>query len=335
MNARNHGLRKAAILVASLDTRAADALLDQFSPDEAQQVRDLLMEMGEVDRHEQQRVIDEFFRVGPPAPVRDPSGIELDGPLARRLAERGGTFVADELSLGQGLDQADEKRPFEFLGEAQADKLARILAEERPQTMALVLSHLPPRRASGVLVRLPSATQTEVIRRLVDLEETDPEVLRAVEEGLQSRLAEHVQVERRRVAGIQAVAGILEAADRHEGLQILDNLAAEDRSLAERLGPRPMEFDDLERLSGDILIEVFRAAGDELAVPALLGASPELVQRVLGLLPSDDAELLREQLDHPGPIRLRDVEEARRQVAKVAQRVAYQAKREVVGAGHW
>ena len=121
---------------------------------------------------------------------------------------------------------AGRGEPFRFLRDAEADKLVRVLAGERPQTIALVLSHLPPQQAGSVLARLQPALQNEVVRRLVDLEETDPEILREVEQALQSRLSEQVQMQRRRVAGLAAVAGILQASDGRTGMQILDNLAA-------------------------------------------------------------------------------------------------------------
>ena len=131
------------------------------------------------------------------------------------------------------------------LREAEADKLARVLAGELPQTIALVLSHLPPQQAGAVLARLQPALQTDVVHRLVDLEETDPEILRAVEETLEARLSKQVQMQRRRVAGLAAVAGILQASDGRASMQILDNLTAHDRQLAERLTPRPLAFEDL------------------------------------------------------------------------------------------
>lgn len=320
MNALKHGLRKAAILVASLDTPAADALLDQLTAEQAQRVRDLVMELDPIDPAEQRQVIDEFFRVGPLMPVNSLPGIELDGELARRLVDRSRGLPGEGRLAGTPSGGA-QGRPFQFLQETEAEKLARVLAGERPQTIALVLSHLSPGRAGAVLARLPPALQVEVIHRLVDLEETDPQILREVEEALQSRLSEPVELQRRRVAGLHAVAGILQASDGRVSTQILDNLAVHDRSLAERLGPRPLEFDSLVDMDDDMLAEVFAEAGHELAVPALLGASPELVQRVLGVLPLAEAGNLREQLDHPGPIRLRDVEEARREVARLAQRM--------------
>ncbi len=309
------GLRKAAILVASLDTSTADRLLDQLTPEQAQQVRRLAVDLGDVDRKEQQRVIDEFFRIGPLLPGQCPPGIELDDGLARRLA----LGPTDDIYHEPAAASAKSNEPFRFLREAESEKLSRLLGGERPQTIALVLSHLPPQQAGSVLARLQPALQAEVVRRLVDLEETAPEILREVEEALESRFAEQVQMQRRRVAGLAAVAGILQAADGRTGMQILDNLANHDHSLAERLRPQPLAFDDLADVEERVLAAVVRAADAKVLMTALIGAAPELVDRILGGLSPAEAAQARHQLDHPGPLRLRDVEEARQQIARLAQ----------------
>jgi flagellar motor switch protein FliG len=309
------GLRKAAILVASLDTATADRLLDQLTPEQAQQVRRLAVDLGDVDRKEQQRVIDEFFRIGPLLPGQCPPGIELDDGLARRLA----LAPAEDIYHEPAAASAKSNEPFRFLREAESEKLSRLLGGERPQTIALVLSHLPPQQAGSVLARLQPALQAEVVRRLVDLEETAPEILREVEEALESRFAEQVQMQRRRVAGLAAVTGILQAADGRTGMQILDNLSNHDHSLAERLRPQPLDFDDLADVEDRVLAAVVRAADAKVLMTALIGAAPELVDRILGGFSPAEAAQARHQLDHPGPLRLRDVEEARRQIARLAQ----------------
>jgi flagellar motor switch protein FliG len=315
------GLRKAAILVASLDTAAADAVLDQLMPEQARQVREIVVELEEIDQSEQRRVIDEFFHNGPATSAHNDSGVELDGHLAW-LASQGSTHFEEE-PLRPAAPPPPAGKPFVFLQEIETDKLVRALAHERPQTIALVLSHLPPAKSGAVLGRLPERVQAEVVHRLVDLEETDPEILREVEEALHGRLSQHVQTERRRVAGLQAVAGILQATDGRTGIRILDNLAKGDNTLAEKLLPRQLDFDDLADLEDDILAETFDEAGAELTLLALFGASSELVNRVLNSLTTADARALHHKLNHPGPIRLRDVEEARRQVARIASRANY------------
>ena len=325
------GIRKAAILVASLDAAAADAVLDQLTPEQARQVREIcaVVELEDIDQSEQSKreMIDEFFptqahrgELGNTGAEND-TGVELDGRLAW-LASQANTYVEEEPIR----PSAPAAPPFRFLQDTETDKLVRAIAHERPQTIALVLSHLPPAKSGAVLGRLPESVQAEVVHRLVDLEEADPEILREVEEALRGRLVQHVETQRRRVAGLQAVAGILQATDGRTGLRILDNLAKGDHTLAERLLPRPLAFDDLADLEDEVLAETFDEAGPELMLLGLFGASSELINRVLSSLPAADARALNHKLGHPGPIRLRDVEEARRQVAKIASRVSYQVR---------
>ena len=309
---KNDGLRKAAILVAGLDRHTADEMLDQMTDEQAQAVRRMIVDLGEIDPGEQRRVIDEFFRIGPLVPEKDPPGIELDVRPRR-----------EEIPLREST------KPFQSLGETEADRLARVLADERPQTVALVLAHLPPERAGGVLARLSEADQVEVVHRLVDMEETDPEVLRDVERAIQTRLARQVPMQRRRVAGLQAVHGILEASGGQVGTRILDTLAARDESLAERLAPTPVAFDDLMQLSDSDFGTVFDEAGPDLTLTALIDATPGLVHRVLRQFPPKEAEAIRRRLDHPGAIRLSDMDDARQRIAEIAGRLAVEGRIEL------
>ncbi len=320
------GLRKAAILVASLDTAEADRLLDQMEPERAQKVRNAVLALGSISPAEQQQVLEEFFRLGALMPREDVSGIELGGRLARQLGARS--------RKPQRPAENAEELPFRFLQDAEADKLVRILMPERPQTIALVLAHLPPEQAGAALARLPAHQQAEVIRRLVELEETDAEILREVERGLHERFSQQVQMQRRRVAGLAAVAAILRAADRRVAVQILDNLAAYDMPLAQRLTPPPLEFDDLAALDGATLATVLRAAGEELVALALVGLEPEMTERFLSCLPAQQAQRIGEQLQQPGPLLLSDVEAARQQVAELARRLALEGRIRLPGVGY-
>lgn len=313
MNSHRDGIRKAAILVTCLDTAAADRLLDQMPPEQAAEVRRMVMELGDVDPTEQQRVMEEFCRIGPMTPARQPSGIELDARRPRAAA-------------AQTAPQPDVSRPFGFLQDAEADKLARILAGERPQTIALVLAHLQPEQAGAMLSRLQPILQVDVVRRLVDLEETDPEILREVEAAIQSRLAKQVHIGRRRVAGIQAISGILRACDGPLGMQLYDVLSAYDRRLADKIDLPSVAFEDLGRLDDASLASLFSSVGPETVRLAMFGAEPSLVDRALRHIPQGETEAVRREIDFPGPIRLSDVDAARKQLTEAARRLAFQGR---------
>jgi len=305
------GIRKAAVLVASLDQLAADLLLDQLDDGQAELVRQAVMDMDEIGVEERRRVIDEFRRIVPMVPGASPPGIELTD-LPPREAE---------LPVPPEAPAADSP-PFGFLRETEDEKLVHLLGDERPPTVALVLSHLPPERAAEVLDRLPPAQQVEVVRRLVELENTDPETLREVEQVLEARLTRLFDLERRRAAGPQSVARILASCDERVRRRILDNVALEDQPLAEQFGRRPPSFDEMAQCDDAVLAEVFRTADAEVVRAALLGAPQVLLERFLRCMAPDEARKLRRWLACPGPIRLSDVEDARREIADLAERLS-------------
>ncbi len=185
-----------------------------------------------------------------------------------------------------------------------------------------MLSHLPPERAAYALDRIPPSQQVEVVRRLAALENTDAETLHEIEQALEARMSRLIDCERRRSAGPQSVARILSVCDERSRRRILDNIAVDDGSLAERFGHREPNFDDLPHYDDAVLAEVFRAAEPEAVRAALLGTPPALLERFLRCMTAAEAKRIRRRLDCPGPIRLSDVEEARREIAELAERLA-------------
>jgi flagellar motor switch protein FliG len=342
------GIRKAAVLVASLDPMTAEMLLTRMGPQQARRVRQAASQMARVDPREQEDVLREFRRLGPPTP---PPGVELDGDLAQRLAAaalepsppdgaaaagragppRQPRAAATRTRSEDGVSHAQEpsEPPFRFLRETETNKLLKILATERPQVIALVLSHLPPSGAGLILSSLTPAVQVDVIHRLVELEETDPETLREVEHGLQFRLAEQVPMQRRRVAGLSAVTAILQSAETRVGLAILDNLGRHDPVLMERLGPGQIDFVELMTLDDHTLATTIAAADPEIVLLALVGAPPEWLDRLLAHVPQQEVKRIRYRLDHFGPVRLSDVDEARRRLAELANRLALEGRIEL------
>ncbi len=345
MNAIDEGIRKAAVFVAALDCSAADALLDRLPDGQARRVRDAMIALSEVEAGEERRIRDEFMRVRSRGPKPELAGIELDG----NLAMLGPAHSPTPRERTETMQQQPSP-PFAFLSGAAGGDLADALQNERPQIIAMVLAHLPPRRASEVLERLAPASQAEVIRRLADLEEADPSVVFDVEQAIKSRVAQRWGIRPKRIVGMKAVQGILDASDPGLSQTITKTLAPtgvvnRPRPAAcvepmactipiKRVAPteqaKPSEpeereepdvdipFEALPRLDAISLATLFREAGRQLTGAALLGAPVALINRVLHVLPKGESKWLRRHLDEPGPIRLRDVEEARRRIAQLA-----------------
>ena len=236
MKLSNDGLRKAAILVASLDTAAADAVLDQLTPEQARQVREIVMEMDDIDQGEQRRVIDEFSRRARRSPCRDRSRWSWRA-TATGVARVPGRPPGDG-ARGRGgcpapTPAARPPRPWlpslplppgDRGREARPRARQRAAANDRPGALASL--------AGAGRGRAGAAAGERAGRR-------DPSAGRSGRDrsGNPSRGRRDPAVEalaaakwvrrctRRRVAGLQAVAGILQATDGRVGMQILDNLA--------------------------------------------------------------------------------------------------------------
>lgn len=322
MPKENQALRRVAILVASLDMQTADALLAQMPGEQADLVRQTILELGDVDPAEEREVIDDFFRNGPPASKQGLGGSEFDRQASRRPARATApTTTPAPAPMRPSIPSMRDDEPFTFLHEADNEKLTLLLLDERPQTIALVVSHLPEDRAVVVLGNLPAAIQAEVIRRWVDLEDADPEILREVGRGLQSRITSQAIDDDRHTLGLARVGRILAAAAPRLKHQILTNLEAYDADLAAHLGPRRLDFEDLEQFDDASLATLLKASDPQVAILALAGARGSLVERVVRNLPPREAKILRRSLDHLGPTRISDVEQAQETMARLAEKL--------------
>ena len=353
-----NAIRKAAILISSLDTREADALLEQMGAEQAGRVRNAIMNLGEITPAEQKRVIADFLRgdIGkPPADRSDRAedgGVEIDASLAERLDHEQAPATPNITPAKLAATQP----PFHFLHDAQPAIIADALRREQPQMIAVVIAHLPPQQAAGVLERLPAALSTEALARMAWLGDLDNEVLRELEQHLQTVILPLLQAAGRKPTGLSGVNAVLSALSGPKRQETLRSLAVHDERLSRQLGylsqadephspssgPRAdaaahvesfryrpseepamtVDFDDFASLSDADLKQVFAAVDPQIAMLALTGADERLTRRILRQLPARQAELLRKKLNHPGPIRLRDLEAAQQQVARVAGRLA-------------
>ena len=222
-------IRKAAILISTLDHRVADALLERMSEDQAALVRQAVLALDSTPSDVQDFVVREFLRTGEYAARNDDTGSELDDALARKLSSPDG-YSDQRESAGNG------QPPFRFLREANASAVAKHLSHENPQVAAMVISHLPPERAADVLLRLDARLQAEVLRRIAQLDTADPDIVREVEQHLEALLADEVRDSRNRAAGLSAVQSILQAAGSHRR-RLLSRLQQHDQQLAAQLKP--------------------------------------------------------------------------------------------------
>ncbi len=357
MTNSNPNLRKAAIVIRSLDADAAASVLARLAPAEAKAVRLAIHALGEVDPAERADVSTEFRRSGSVAQEDPRRGVELD--LSSSALSAFGSSPNSE--------PRTTARPFEFLDDARVESLVPYLAREHAQTVAVVLSYLAPARAAQVLAALPEKLQSDAIERLSMLGDTDPSSLQVLERELADWVARQQATRVRPVQRTDTVSAILAAADPVARRDILANLVKHNQRLVEQLTPPPsmpeqrtqpatfiadcglriadsqavlpqsairnpqseikplpqIHFDDLARLDQPTLTAVLKSVDAEVLVLALVGACEPLVTRITAQMPGKIAKAFRRRLHECGPTRLRDVEAAQHEVAAVAAQILH------------
>jgi flagellar motor switch protein FliG len=241
MNALSSNLRKAAVLIRSLDADSAASLLAQLSAEEARELRAAVQSLGPIDPEERADVLAEFRRAVPIAAKPAADGVEVAFTSQAK---------ADLIPAPTMAPIATPSKRFEFLDDAPISDLVPFLRREHVQTIAVVLSHLPPARAAIVLAALPQKLQADTVERLSQLGESDPESVVVVERELTQWMAKRSNG---RSAGSQrgdSMSSILAAADAATRGEILANLKTHKSSLARQLAePDPIRRRERPRKS--------------------------------------------------------------------------------------
>jgi flagellar motor switch protein FliG len=309
-------LRKAAILLLSLDKPIAAEVMSQLPRRQLEQVTLEIAKLEDVTKDQQESVLDEFNKLTGDRVSVERGGMDTAADLVRQsLGEEGGGEVLD------AVKQSMNSVPFSFLQKAGAENLLTFVSEEHPQTIALIMSHLQASMAAEVLAGLPSNKQIEVIRRIATMEQTSPEVIGDVEASLQSRMRTTFNQQLEKAGGVPRVAEILNVTDRMTNKGILESLEQEDSELVEEIRRLMFVFDDLLKLDNKAIQSLLKEVDNSQWAVALKGASEEIKQKILGNLSQRAAELLKEEMGYLGPIKVSDVETMQQQIVDAVRRL--------------
>ncbi|MBW3539661.1 MAG: flagellar motor switch protein FliG [Planctomycetes bacterium] len=309
-------LRKAAILLLSLDKPLAAEVLSQLPRPLVQQVTLEIAQLDDITREEQDDVLEEFFQLAEARRHIERGGMDA---LAQLLEQSLGSEGAGEIL--ETVRQSMNSLPFGFLQKVGADNLLAFIVDEHPQTIALIMSHLTAPRAAEVLAGLPSIKQMEVIRRIAHMEQTSPEVVRDVESSLQRRMTSTFSQQLEKAGGVPTVAQILNVADRATNRGILESLETDDADLADEIKRLMFVFDDLLKLDDKSIQMLLKEVDTGQWAVALKGASEEIRQKIMSNLSQRAADLLREEMEYLGPVKLSDVEAQQQQIVDAVRRL--------------
>ncbi len=310
------GIQKVAIFMLSLGPDLSSKILKGFTETEIERITLEIANTTSVKNETIMEVVEEFML------LMDARQYMLDGGIAyaREILEK--TLGPQKASLLiKKLKESSQIRPFSFAKKADPRQLANIIGQEHPQTIALILSYLQSDQAAVVLSALPVELQAEIARRVAVMERISPEVLKGVEKILEERLATIMVQDYTAAGGIPSLVDILNQVDRSTEKLILEELETYDADLVEEIRKRMFVFEDIVNLDDTAIQRVMREVDTKDLALALKGVNEEVTSRIFQNISKRGAEMLREDIDFMGPVRLRDVEEAQQRIVSVIRRL--------------
>ena len=309
--AADDGARRAAGLLIALGTTSAGRLLARMAPDAVERIAGELLHMPQLDSDVRDAILEEAY-----AGVFREVGVLAGGETyaLQVFAEAFGEARAHDLL--DKVREAQQSQPFEFLRVVDPIQVAEFLSTEHPQTIALVVAHLDARRAAGILTQLDAAMQVEVAQRLALMEQTTPEMIALVEDGLRRRLSSLV-TETTAVGGVKPLAHVLNQVDRTTERQILGGLAEHSPDLADAVRRLMFVFEDVVKLDDRAMQKVVRNVDTKDLALALRNASDGVRQKFMGNMSQRAAEMLTEEMSLTTQVRLKNVEEAQQRIVDV------------------
>jgi flagellar motor switch protein FliG len=310
------GVRKSAVLLLSLDQDQAAEVLKRLPPEAVEEVTREIASLGEITLSTRKTVFAEFYNLALANSYLTEGGLEHAKALLRKTLSE-----ADAEKAIKQVTQQVATTPFNFLQKAESENLLTFIQDEHPQTIALILAHLPPQKASEILVGLAGQKQVEVVKRIANMEQTNPEVIKEVERGLEHRLSDIVSQTFEKAGGVDTVAEILNLADRSTEKGIMEGLEAEDPDLVEQIRRLMFVFEDILLVNDKGIQAVLKEVDNEELSLALKTASEDLKQKIFKNMSSRAAELIQEDMQYMGPVRVSDVEAAQQKIVDIVRRL--------------
>lgn len=252
--------------------------------------------------------------------------------LANQYIAQGGIEYAKELlekALGpqkaveilSRISASLQVRPFDFARKTEPAQLLNFIQAEHPQTIALVLAYLEPEKSSIILSALPPEKQSDVARRIALMDTTSPDAIKEVERVLERKLSSVIPHEVTSAGGVKSLVEILNRVDRATEKTILEALEIQDPELAEEVKRLMFVFEDIVTMDDRSVQRVLREVDSHDLALALKGASEEVANKIFNNMSKRAGEMLREDIQFMGPVRLRDVEDAQQRIVNIIRKL--------------
>ncbi|SRR5258706_414375 len=315
---RLSGLRKSAILMVMIGEAPSSEILRQLDDDEVQLISREIARVQSLTSAEAEGVLEEFYQMAVAHDYVVKGGLDYARKvLTTAFGPEHAKKMLDRLVKSLG----NETLSFDALQKTDPSQLARFIHSEHPQTIALILSHLNPSQAAGLLSSLPVNMRADVALRMASLDQISPEIITKIATVIGSKLKSLGELSREAYGGVHAVAEMFNRLDSNTSKEILESIEQANPNLVETIRHLMFVFEDLLLLDVNSIKEVLAKVDRKILTVALKGTSEQMRNHMLQAMSQRGSEMLREDMDALGPIKIKEVEQSQQQIIAVVRQL--------------
>ncbi len=319
MNVENlSGVRRAAILMVLLGDEASSAVLRYLQEDEVQEISREISKLGQIESEVAEYVLDDFHRMTIAQTCLARGGAEFAKKL---LVKAFGVEASKKLLDRLNISMQNAIVGFDSLQKADPAQLSKFIQAEQPQTIALVLAHLNSSQAAALLSSLPAPLRADVVMRMANIEQISPDIISKITTILEQKLRSLGDFSRESYGGIRAVAELINRLDTKAAASILEKIENDNPTLALSIRNLMFVFDDVMLLDDQGMREILQRVDKKSLATALKGTSEELRNQFFRNMSSRAVEMLKEDMDVMGPVKVKDVEAAQQMIVAIVRKL--------------
>ncbi len=312
------GLRKAAVSIIMLGEDISAEVLKNLDEDEVQLIGREIARIRSISSEQAEAILEELYQMAVAHDYVVKGGIEYARKvLINAFGPEHAKKMLDRLMKTLGSEAAN----FDVLQKADPQQLAKFIHSEHPQTIALILSHLNSSQAAGLLFSLPAEMRGDVALRMANLDQISPEIISKIASVIGGKLKALGEVSREAYGGIRAVSEMFNRLDSNTSKDILESMETAEPNLVETIRHLMFVFEDLLMLDANAVKELLGKVDRKVLTIALKGTSSQLKNNILAAMSQRGAEMLKEDLDALGPIKIKEVEAAQQQIIAVVRQL--------------
>ena len=326
--AKLSGTHRAAVLLLTLGEESAAEVLKHMGPKEVQKVGSAMATMTNVGREQVSEVLSSFTES-----VEEQTALGVGAEdyirtvMVEALGEDKAKGLMDRILLGSST------KGLEALKWMDARAVAELIRLEHPQIQAIVLSYLDNDHAAEVIKFFPERTRHDVLLRIATLDGIQPSALQELDEILERQFHGNQNVQSSSVGGIKAAADILNFVDSSLEGEIMDSIKDADAELGQQIQDLMFVFDNLIDVDDRGIQSLLREVSSDTLILALKGADEGMKEKVFDNMSKRAAEMMRDDLENKGPVRLSEVEGAQKEILAIARRMSESGELALGGKG--